>query len=315
MKKLIVLLAAIAAGVAIVSPSAVAERAGPTCSFPRPPQGDFSPSWSADGRRVAFEREQSVLHTSSRGRAEPFRVAYGTAPTWSPNGTLAFARGVALPPTYRPNETVTTCGPGLQYDLYTARADGSGEANVTASPEYDADPAWSPNGNRLAYVTASPEGTGRQLVIVEADGRRSVVFADAGWSIRNPAWSPDGQSLVFTRDYGAEPNSDIFRIRVDGTGLARVTRTRLEREDDATWSPDGSRIAFTRYNSWPGATAAARILTRTPAGTRERALGAGRQPAWSPDGKRIAFASRPADDETSRIYVMRADGSYRRRLT
>jgi TolB protein len=117
--------------------------------------------------------------------------------------------------------------------------------------------------------------------------------------------SGDAGELAFVR------GGNVYTVRADGTGLRRLTRTRLV-EGGPAWSPDGTRLA---YNA--GGSVSAQILVRDAASGRTRAITRGRaqnlSPAWSPDGKRLAFASNRAG--TYDIYLTGADGRGVRRLT
>jgi TolB protein len=126
------------------------------------------------------------------------------------------------------------------------------------------------------------------------------------------AWSPDGEEIAYATDVLETPT--IWVMNADGSDARRLTSGNWP-----SWSPDGERIVYTSYS---GGT---RLAVMNADGYGQRDLEAsvtrrltGRayaeEPAWSPDGERIAFVSRPfmGDEE---IYVVRPDGSGRRRLT
>jgi TolB protein len=101
-------------------------------------------------------------------------------------------------------------------------------------------------------------------------------------------------------------------MNADGTNQRPLTTPSSGSDESPAWSPDGTRIAFTRV-SGPRATS---IVVVNVDGTGEHRLSpAGRSdgnPAWSPDGSKIAFVSKPL--ELSELWVMRSDGTHRRRL-
>jgi TolB protein len=103
---------------------------------------------------------------------------------------------------------------------------------------------------------------------------------------------------------------DIWTARPDGSELRRLTRGRGP-EEDPSWSPDGRRIAY--RDSRRGFNLNDEIYVMASDGSRRRNLTRSPRtndwgPAWSPDGRLIAFNS------ATRLYVMRPDGTARRRL-
>lgn len=114
---------------------------------------------------------------------------------------------------------------------------------------------------------------------------------------RDPAWSPDGERIVFSGEVAG--NRDLYVVDRDGSGLRRLTsHPAVEREP--AWSVRGE-IAFVR----------GRVLYRIrPDGTGVRRLNRrGRVPDWSPDGRRLVYT------HERRMYTLRRDGRFRRRLT
>ena len=107
-------------------------------------------------------------------------------------------------------------------DIWTMNADGTGQVNLTNDAAVQGSPAWSPDGNKIAYDQAGPNSS-FTLWTMLADGsnrtQANVVFNQ----MVDPAWSPDGTRIVFTN------NVALFTMNPDGTGTfgpigsARVT--------------------------------------------------------------------------------------------
>ena len=105
-------------------------------------------------------------------------------------------------------------------------------------------------------------------------------------------WAPSGRVVAFTRVRGSGAISQVFRIRVDGTGVRLLSRPG-EYAYGVAWSPDGSRIAYTTFDL----AAVVRIVVARSDGTKPRVLAAfqgRREPpttflSWSPDGKELAY--------------------------
>jgi TolB protein len=173
-------------------------------------------------------------------------------------------------------------------DLWTIAAAGGRARRLVGGAGWDEQPAWSPDGSRIAFARSiftpgEPDIGLKSLDVwsVGADGRGRRRLTRDGSSSAD--WSPDGRRLVLGRGDG------VVVVRRDGSHKRRIVR----RDDPAapTWSPDGHRIAFIT----PGEL---RIVGATGRGQRLLALGAdsGGSPSWSPDGSRIAFAGRRTVD-------------------
>jgi TolB protein len=193
-------------------------------------------------------------------------------------------------------------------DIATMNADGSGVVVITSGGT-DRDPAWSPNGEKIAFAR-SLDGRSSRLYTMNADG--SAVMPLTNEVAAEPAWSPDGTRIAFTSTRGG--NSDIWVVSAGGGDLRRLTSTGAH-DFAPAWSPDGTTIAFASVRNGNTDIYAIRVdgtsqtqLTDHPAADLD--------PAWSPDGRRLVFSSArghfpppggtffPLD-----LYLMNADGS------
>ncbi|HET8635042.1 MAG TPA: PKD domain-containing protein [Gemmatimonadales bacterium] len=208
--------------------------------------------------------------------------------------------------------------------IYRANTDGTGLVQLSAGPA-DANPAWSSDGSRIAFVRG--DGT-PGLYIMDADGanlirRASLRAQDAR---ATPTWSPDGEWIAFAC-FG-DGDWDLCKVRAADDGTTPITFfPRRGYLTDAAWSPDGSRIAFISdwnmfdfwFDAWvvspdgSGPTALRQHTPATPNPDQQY------QPAWSPDGQRLALVECPSWSwdtcSSSAIAVMNADGSGLSRLT
>jgi len=117
-------------------------------------------------------------------------------------------------------------------------------------------PAWSPDGQRLAFVTRG------DLWVADADGTHAdALVKDAD----QPAWSPNGRRLAFTRD------GSVWTVRADG-----LDERRLAPGAHPAWSPDGTRLAFDRDDE---------IITARWYGGDPKVAGTGEDPAYGPKGQ------------------------------
>ena len=103
----------------------------------------------------------------------------------------------------------------------------------------------------------------------------------------NASFSPDGQWVVFTST--REGSADLFRVRLDGSGLERLTDSPAF-DDQAAFSPDGRAVAFVSSRSGQADIWVLELETRRLVNVTKHPAGDFR-PAWSPDGRSIAFSS------------------------
>lgn len=168
--------------------------------------------------------------------------------------------------------------------LVVADSDGFGEQTLLALNQPIMSPAWSPDGNTLAYVSFEQ---GRAMVYAQSLlTQKRILLAALPGSNSAPAWSPDGQQLALVLTH--EGTSQIYLVRPDGSDLRRISYSDTI-DTEPTFTPDGRYLLFT---SDRGGSAQ---IYRMPisGGSAERLTFEGSNnfsPRLSPDGKSFVFA-------------------------
>ena len=201
--------------------------------------------------------------------------------------------------------------PGSTDNIFTMDGSGGDVKQLTGETYGSYQPAWSPDGTKLAYqygqhdiVIMNEDGTGKTTLTQNLGNSGNPVYADG-----NPVWSPDGARIAFQRDVIAEKQEEVYVMNADGTGLKNLSHDPGATDSVPSWSPDGTRIAFLK-NDVPYVVAADGSGTPVPLISTAPIPGAGgSRPAWSPNGTRIAFV---LDYD---IAVVAPDGSGLAKLT
>ena len=201
-------------------------------------------------------------------------------------------------------------------EIYLMNSDGKRVRRLTNHPQFDAVPAWSPNGQKITFKSFRDEhrflGWGSiqgEIYVMNSDGANPINLTQSperGDGVS--AWSPDGKQIVF------HSKGNIWMMDADGGNSRNVTNHDAG-DWHPDWSPDGRQIAFTsdrnsdwEFDIWGGNS---EIYVMTPDGVNLVNLtkhpAKDDSPDWSPDGNQIAFISNREGNRE--VYVMNADGT------
>ncbi len=185
-------------------------------------------------------------------------------------------------------------------EIYTCDFDGYDPQQVTHINDIAMSPAWSSDGQWLAYTAFV--GLKRDLYIRNLAENRGAVVDKQGANV-SPAWVPGKFELAASLSFSGD--SDIYLLTGDGKIIKKLTNT-WGIDVSPTWSPDGKKFAFVSDRAGSQQI----YIKDVGSGQVQRLTYDGKQnvsPSWSPKGDKIAYAS--LNNGLFNIHVIGADGS------
>lgn len=243
------------------------------------------PSWDKEGRRLMLSSDMGGVWDIWMAGVASGSLARVTGddrreanPQWSTNGGE-----VAYELSGPAGTSIHVKDPKSKKEI---RFSNSAEGVVR-----DTDPAWSPDGRTIAFV--SDRAGSLDIYVAPAGGGEPRRVTSLPGSETHPAWSPDGEWIAYAGDSGQGP--EIWKVPVAGGEPIRLTRLKegFTGDKQPAWSPSGTWLAFVRELAQPSGAADLYIIP--PGGGRpfpfRRGSGARiLEPAWSPDGKHLAYS-------------------------
>jgi TolB protein len=191
------------------------------------------------------------------------------------------------------------------FDIFVMNPDGTGITNLSNNPAFEAEPAWSQDGSKIAFVSSRDYlSSNTEIYVMNADGSNQTRLTHLG-NAHNPRLSPDGSKIVFQGPDG------IDVMNADGKDLRNLVKENFA-QMAPDWSPDGKKIAFVSLPNPPSENSDIYVMNADGSNqTRLTHTGTASEPNWSPDGTKIVFSGSSTTQNVSRstISVINADGT------
>jgi TolB protein len=174
------------------------------------------PEWSPDGTKIIYSTDDD-RYPPAKNPTDIIVVELATAkttmlikgdqdvntyPQWSPDMKFIVWRRLLMPE--------------RNSEVFVANADGSDPHNITNNPAFDGWPAWSPDGQLIAFAS-NRNSSGYQIFVMNPDGSDVRLVANTEGRATSPRWSPDSKTIYFTncvaRDYGTDCQVLVSRLR------------------------------------------------------------------------------------------------------
>lgn len=227
----------------------------------------LSPSWSPDGRRIAYVTYESTkkskrmavyiqeFHTGQRTRVSAER-GLNAAPAWSPDG-----KRMAL--------TLSKDG---NAEIYIMNLQNHALTRLTHNSAIDTEPEWSPDGKSLVFT--SNRGGKPQIYRISANGGKVRRLTFKGRYNARPRFSPDGSKLALLHNGGS--GYKIAVLNLNSGQLNVLTKTSLD--ESPSFAPNGSIIIYATSSALAAVSIDGRVRQRLGESVGEEV----REPAWSP---------------------------------
>lgn len=273
------------------------------------PSTDDDPSFSPDGRKVAFTSGRSGnpdiwVMSDSGGELRPLTNHPGIdqSPDWGWGATITasgdpsttsstFATPLPAP------VNVASAGPGDtqiafasdrdgDFEIFVMDGDGMNPRQLTFNTATDDMPAWSMDGRRLAWE--SDEAGTFDIYVMNADGSDPRRISDSNANDWGPAWSPDGSQIAFFSD--RDGDMELWLMSAEGGVATQLTSNSEAVDRSPSWSPDGQQLLY--YSDKTGGREI--FLLDLATGSERQLTDNGvydGQPDWSLTGTQIVFAA------------------------
>ncbi len=218
------------------------------------PADDMAPTWSPDGRYVAFVSDRDgnkEIYVMKADGTQQINLTHHSSedwtPAWSPDGSsIAFS-------SYREGN----------WEIYIMGSDGTDPRRLTQDSAADYGPCWSPDSQQIAF-NSNRDGNW-EIYVIGRDGTGLLRLTVNEATDFAPAWSPDGMSIAF--ESYRDGNMEIYLMAADGSGQQDISNDHYSNEHGPVWARRGTRLLYfsNRDGGWD-------IFSMKPDGTEKNNL-------------------------------------------
>jgi Tol biopolymer transport system component len=209
------------------------------------------PAWSPDGTKLLYRRTAENPLTQDADTWVLDIEASATDPTQPVTHPVLVRSGDERYPTYSPDGTqiafrgsADLIEPSGDEELYVMDADGTNVRQLTHNADFDSAPAWSPDGQRIAFENApgntlvpGTEAHEKDIYVMNADGTHVRRLTDSPGLDEGAVWSPDATKIAFSSDRDGQ--QELYVMNADGSDQRRLTDNPARDE-----SPDWQALPF-----------------------------------------------------------------------
>ena len=254
----------------------------------------FFPSISSDGKTIVYEQDFGIWKFDTRtGKSTPIKINIVSDDKENPVEMITVrndADGYDLSPS---NRRAAISAHGEIFSIATDRGDIQ---RVTQSYSREIDPAWSPDGKWIAFMS---DKSGRDEVwMAHEDGTGLKKLSEDDGEKQNIQWAPDSKSLIYSAS-----DHKLYRYDLEVARGAVIASGEAGNIQGARWSPDGKWVAFSKLDH----DLRPHVYVVSSTGGAEHRVGnadvlfSETGPAWTPDGKRLVFLSGTAQSGSATL--------------
>lgn len=279
--------------------------------------------FSPDSETIIFQavpkgQEHYQIYTMNLKEGIPHRVSTGkgacTCANFRPDGKKIIFASSHEDPSLEDNSFEMSV-PGYQrigskyswaftpyMNIYEANPDGSDLVALTSGPDYHAECAYSPDGQRIVFASNSDGNMNIYTMNSNGTDVKNVTNTSQGYN-GGPFFSPDNKDIIFRADYERPDLLQIYRVDVDGSNLLQLTHGR-----DVNWAPywhpNGQVIAYTTSKHGHAHYEIYLLNINTGAFCRvtHHSTFDG-LPVFNNEGNRLMWTSKRGPDNTSQIFI------------